>query len=87
MGMKIKTSVTLEADILTRIDSVLSTQETRSAFFQDAVLRLAEKREREKRDARDLEILNLKAAELNDEALENLSFIADIFAEQGFEQP
>jgi metal-responsive CopG/Arc/MetJ family transcriptional regulator len=85
--MKVKTSVTLEAELLHRIDEVLFESESRSAFFQDAAAQLAEKRERAKRDARDLAILNAQAAELNEEALDNLSLVADVFHEQGLEQP
>ncbi len=85
--MKVKTSVTLEAELLRRIDTVLLESESRSAFFQDAATQLAEKRERAERDARDLAILNAHAAELNEEALDNLALVADVFFEQGLEQP
>ena len=85
--MKVKPSVTLDAEVLNRIDGVLAEHETRSAFFEDAVIQLVEKREREKRDTRDLDILNARASGLNDEASENLSLVAEVFAEQGTAQP
>ncbi len=85
--MKIKTSVTLEAEVLNRIDGILAEHETRSAFFESAVIQFAEKREREQRNLKDLEILNTQASELNNEALDNLTFVADLFTEQGVEQP
>ena len=87
LGMKVKTSVTLEADLLNRIDGLLIANETRSAFFQDAVIQLAEKRERDKRDAKDLELLNAHASKLNEEALENLTFVADIFSKETIDPP
>ena len=85
--MKVKTSITLEVEILNRIDGILVEHETRSAFFQDAVIQLAKKREQEKRNLRDLEILKTQASELNEEALDNLAFVGNIFEERGTEQP
>ena len=78
-GMKIKTSITLEDELLNRIDGVLRERESRSAFLEDAARLLAEKRERARRDARDKEILNTRAAALNEEALGNLSFVSATF--------
>ena len=87
LGMKVKTSVTLDENLLNRIDGLLSDHETRSAFFHDAVTQLADKRERALRDAKDLDILNSKAAELNEEALDNLTFVSDLFTDQGLDHP
>lgn len=82
--MKIKTSITLEADLLKRVDDALLERESRSAFFMDAAQQLAEKRERAQRDERDLERLNANAAALNEEALDNVSFVSGLF--QGDEE-
>jgi metal-responsive CopG/Arc/MetJ family transcriptional regulator len=84
--MKIKTSVTLDSELLHRIDSVLLETESRSAFFLDAAQQLTQKRELAKRNADDLKILNAQATTLNEEALDNLAFIADVFNEQGLDQ-
>ena len=86
-GMKIKTSVTLEADLLKRVDNVLHTNESRSAFLMDAAQQLAQKRERTSRDQRDLEKLNANAEALKKEAIDNLDIVADLFREQGETQP
>ena len=77
--MKVKTSVTLEDELLSRIDNVLLERESRSAFLEDAARLLAEKRERGRRDASDKEILNARAAALNEEALDNLLFVSATF--------
>ena len=85
--MKVKTSVTLETDLLKRIDNVLCANESRSAFLMDAARQLAEKRERAVRDKRDLEQLNANADALNKEAADNLEMVADLFREYGEAQP
>ena len=85
--MKVKTSVTLEDDLLNRIDSVLYNNESRSAFLMDAAQQLAQKRERAARDGRDLERLNANADALNKEAADNLEMVADLFQEQSETQP
>ena len=85
--MKAKTSVTLEANLLKRIDSVLRADESRSAFFMDAARQLAEKRERAARDERDLALLAANADTLNADALDNLEVAADLFREHGEVQP
>ena len=85
--MKVKTSVTLEDDLLNRIDSVLYNNESRSAFLMDAAQQLARKREHATRDKRDLEQLNANAEALNKEALDNLEIVADLFREHGEAQP
>ena len=85
--MKIKTSVTLDAELLNRIDEALLESESRSAFFLDAARQLARKRERAKRDARDAELLKHNADALNEEALDTLRFVGEVFQEQGQEGP
>ncbi len=85
--MKIKTSITLEAELLNRVDKTLLESESRSAFFMEAARQLADARERAQRDARDLQLLNANADALNEEALDNLAFVSAIFQEYGEEQP
>ena len=86
-GMKVKTSVTLDEKLLQRIDRVLLDRESRSAFLVDAARRLARERERAERDARDAAILNGNASILNEEAADNLSFVADVFEEHDTDPP
>lgn len=87
VGMKVKTSITLEDELLNRIDTVLLASESRSAFFANAARQLAQKRERAKRDERDIRLINANAEALNDEAVDNLAFVAEIFQVSGEEQP
>lgn len=85
--MNVKTSIAIDDDLLNRIDKVLLESESRSAFFKDAAEQLAEKRERALRDARDLDVLNAHAAELNEEAADNLALVSAVFGDQGVEGP
>ena len=82
-SVKVKTSITLDAELLCRIDEALLESESRSAFFLDAARQLAGKRERAKRDARDAELLQRNADALNEETLDNLRFVGEVFQEQG----
>ena len=56
--MKVKISITLENELLSRIDRVLALGESRSAFFRNAAQRLVEERERARRDERDIALIN-----------------------------
>lgn len=77
--MKVKTSITLDEELLQRIDQLLLERESRSSFLVDAARRLAGERERAARDARDAAILDRNAPDLNDEAADNLALVADVF--------
>ncbi|MFO8065708.1 MAG: hypothetical protein R6V29_13880 [Spirochaetia bacterium] len=74
--MKVKTSVTLSEELLEALS-----QETgatnRSAVIEEATWRYLRERVREKRDAREVELINEQADELNEEALDVLAFQAD----------
>ena len=85
--MKVKTSITVDAELLSRIDESLLESETRSAFFLHAAQRLAQQRERAKRDARDTERLNANANALNKEVADDIALVSEIFRAQGEEQP
>ncbi len=74
-----KTSITLDAKLLNRIDDALLESESRSAFFLDAARQLVQKRERAKRDARDAERLQGSADALNEEAHDTLSLVGQVF--------
>ena len=82
-----KTSITLDAELLDRIDSVLLESESRSSFFLSAAQQLAQQRERAKRDARDAERLSANAEALNEEVLDTLAFVSEVFQERGEEGP
>ena len=72
--MKVKTSVTLSEDLLAQIDQLLQGRASRSAVLEQALREFFANRQRRKRDAQDLEILNSRADELNREALEVLEY-------------
>jgi metal-responsive CopG/Arc/MetJ family transcriptional regulator len=71
--MKVKTSVTLSEELLEALSSETG-QANRSALIEEATWRYLRQRQREKRDARELERINEQAEHLNEEALDVLSF-------------
>jgi metal-responsive CopG/Arc/MetJ family transcriptional regulator len=70
--MKAKTSLTLSEDVLADIDRLAGSRISRSSYIESILRRYLQERERAKRDARDLEILNRNADALNAEAEEVL---------------
>jgi metal-responsive CopG/Arc/MetJ family transcriptional regulator len=66
--MKEKTSVTLSREVLTGIDRIAGPRQSRSALIEIILADYLRKRAQEKRDARDIEIINRHADELNAEA-------------------
>ena len=74
--MKQKTSVTLSADILARIDRLAGSKQSRSGFIEDVLRRYLRERTRTVIQARDLERLNAAAARLNSEAADVLEYQA-----------
>lgn len=72
--MKVKTSITLSEDLLEAIEERLAEYKNRSDFIEAAVREFLAKKVRDERDARDLEILNRNADELNREAGEVAEF-------------
>lgn len=64
--MKIKTSITLSADVLREIERM--SKGNRSEVVERALREFIERRAREIRDRRELEIINRYADELNKEA-------------------
>ena len=72
--MKVKTSVTLSPAALEAIDELARLGTPRSRVVEVAVLELAERRRRQRREAKDLEILNRSAKRLNRETEEILAF-------------
>ena len=74
--MKIKTSITLSDDVLKAVDKLAKPSSNRSEFIESAVRRFIDHLRRERRNAKDLAIINRKSKRLNKEALEVLEFQA-----------
>lgn len=72
--MKVKTSVTLNKEILKAIDSYVEDKGGRSAFVEEAVRAYLTSGMKRRRDQRDFEIINKRAAQLNKEAIDALSY-------------
>lgn len=69
--MRVKTSITLPEELLGRRDRV---DNNRSALLERAALAYLAHIEREKRDQKDVEIINRNAERLNREALDTLEY-------------
>jgi metal-responsive CopG/Arc/MetJ family transcriptional regulator len=74
--MKEKTSITLSKDVLTRIDRLAGSKHSRSAFIEGVLTQYLRRRARTHADARDLELINNAADELNSEVEDVLSYQA-----------
>ena len=70
-GTRVKTSVTLPSGLLEAIDKV---EDNRSAFIEKAVLAYLSALDRQRREARDLQIINRNAKRLTREAEDVLGF-------------
>jgi Arc/MetJ-type ribon-helix-helix transcriptional regulator len=73
-GMKVKTSVTLSEEVLEAIDQQAGPTKNRSDFIEKAVRAYIAQRLRDTQNAHDLEIINRRAARLNEEAADVLSY-------------
>src|SRR5215472_6896484 len=74
--MKKRVYVTLPSDVLARIDHVVGSKSSRSAFIEHALRAYLLGRGREEAQARDLERINAAADRLNLEAEDVVSFQA-----------
>lgn len=72
--MKIKTSVTLAEDVLKAIDEHSGPHKSRSDFIEKAVRTYISQAIRDRKNARDLEIINRQADRLNQEANDVLTY-------------
>ena len=72
--MKEKTSITLSREVLTGIDRIAGSRQSRSAFIEAVLLQYF--RARAQRDARDIEIINRHAEKLNRDAEDGLEYQA-----------
>ena len=77
-SMKQKTSITLSPATIRAIDEVAGNTSNRSRIIEQALVEFLERRERRLREARDLEILDSTADELNREASDVLDFQAEL---------
>ena len=65
--MKEKTSITLSKEVLRRIDGIAGAKQSRSAFIEAVLIRYLRQQARAQVEARDLELINRAANELNPE--------------------
>jgi metal-responsive CopG/Arc/MetJ family transcriptional regulator len=72
--MKEKTSVTLSREVLAGIDRMAGRKQSRSAFIEAVLLEFLNERAKAQRDAREIEIINRHAAEMNAEAEDVLRY-------------
>ena len=72
--MKVKTSITLEHDVVSAIDRQSDAFGSRSEFLETAARQLLARLAKTEKDRRDLEIINRRAVTLNREAAEELDF-------------
>ena len=74
--MKEKTSITLSKEVLANIDRMAGSRRSRSAFIEDILNRYLIEQAKAARDARELELINRHADELNAEAEDVLRYQA-----------
>ena len=70
--MKEKTSVTLSREVLTRVDRIVGSKRSRSAFIEEVLREHLAGRARVRRDAREIAIINRNAERLNCDAEDGL---------------
>ncbi len=75
-SMKEKTSITLSREVLTAINRVAGSKQSRSAFIEAVLAQYFRQRARAQRDARDVELINQHAESLNRDAEDALEFQA-----------
>lgn len=83
---KVKTSVSLSAEVVEALDRVANDRGERSALIERAVVEFLARRRREERDARERVLLDAMAPERNAEMEELLELQADVFAELDAEE-
>jgi metal-responsive CopG/Arc/MetJ family transcriptional regulator len=78
VGMRVKTSVTIDQRVLNAIDKVATRTRSRSRIIEDAAREFLARRARAAREARDLAIINEAADALNQEMEDVLAYQADV---------
>jgi predicted transcriptional regulator len=76
--MKIKTSITLSASTIKALDELAGPGTPRSGIIEQAVMEFVQRRQRQWREQKDLEILNRCAEQLNRELEDILAFQAEM---------
>jgi metal-responsive CopG/Arc/MetJ family transcriptional regulator len=72
--MKQKTSVTLSADVIAKIDRLAGSKSSRSSFIENVLRRFLRDRARAAVHARDFARINAAASRLNSEAADVLAY-------------
>ncbi len=72
--MKVKTSITLSDYLLKEIDNILGNSGNRSIFIENALTYYLEMKRKEKRDKKDLNLINDNYLLLNKEAEDVLDY-------------
>ena len=72
--MKMKTSVTLEKDVVAAVEQAAREGESRSQVIERLLRQSIAARERDATDQRDRKIINAHADELNEEAVDVLGY-------------
>ena len=78
VGMKVKTSVTIDEGLLKAIDKTTGRGRSRSRIIEDAAREYLARRARAARERRDLNILNAAADALNREMEDVLAYQGDV---------
>jgi metal-responsive CopG/Arc/MetJ family transcriptional regulator len=78
VGMRVKTSVTIDEAVLRAIDKVTGHGRSRPRIIEDAARAYLAARARAARDARDLQIVNAAADSLNREMEDVLRYQGDV---------
>lgn len=76
--MKEKTSITLSKEVLSGVDRLAGSKQSRSSVIESVLAEHLRARARAERDARDAEIINRNAERLNREALDALEYQAPL---------
>ena len=74
--MKQKTSITLSKEVLTGIDRIAGSKQSRSALIEAVLAQYLRRQKRAQIEARDLELINQAADELNAEVEDVLRYQA-----------
>jgi metal-responsive CopG/Arc/MetJ family transcriptional regulator len=72
--MKEKTSITLSKEVLTAVDRIAGSKQSRSAFIEAVLTQYLRRRARAQIEARDLELINKAANEMNTEVEDVLRY-------------
>jgi len=72
--MKVKTSITLSKELLKTVDKLSGRNKSRSEFIEAALKAYIAFIVRNEQSAKDLEIINWRADDLNEEALDVLAY-------------